>query len=459
MLHFEQHRPASGWMSPRTLAALLAAITAVATTPEKAWACECAPPPPPCAEYPGTAIVFLGTVTEALQAENGFVTLARMHVDRAYKGISEESVVLYDDGMCDGPSLHVGEQYVMYINADGTGPLPSRGCTRSRSVKEASEDLTFLNGLAGAAPNGTISGQVTISKGNLARTGDPLPGATIEILNGQEKVTATTDANGRYSFFGLQPGEYVVRAAKPGFTNTDSDEEDTSTVEAHGCAVQDLALHKNWPGTIAGRVVRADGTPAQAGLRLDLMRVGEKGGDRQAELLVGEGVGTNESGEYTFVDVAPGLYRIALNLYKVPTAENPYPEQYWPHARTEAGASTIRIDDGPNSRRYDFQLPAPLKSSPVHFTVLLPDGTPAKDVHVSIGTQMNGDFVWAGGTSTDESGRFSFGAISGFDYTVEDIDTDEAILASEVHFSASDRKRPITIKLVPTTLNLVPRDQ
>lgn len=54
-----------------------------------------------------------------------------------------------------------------------------------------------------------------------------------------------------------------------------------------------------------------------------------------------------------------------------------------------------------------------------------------------------------GQTNTDESGRFSFRAIVGFNYTVVDIRTDEAVMASEVHFSGSDRRRPITIKLVP----------
>jgi hypothetical protein len=438
-------------MGFRAVVMLFAAITHLMIWPENALACECAPPPPPCVEYSATPIIFLGTVTETIQTENGWIRLARMRIDKAYKGISEETVILYDDGMCDGPSLQVGEQYLMYTHDDGAGYLPSRGCTRSRSVKYADEDLAFLNSLAGAAPTGTISGQVTMSTGNLARTGDPLAGATIEILNQQEKgTTTTTDSNGRYSFFGLEPGAYAVRATKPGFSRTESDEEDTAKVEARGCAVFDLVLRKNWPGTIRGRVIRPDGTPAQAGLSLDLIRVAGKGRSQRSELLVGATSKTDESGEYSFAGVAPGPYKIALNLYKVPTAEDPYPEQYWPHAATEAGASTIEISENVNLQRCDFQLPAALQSKPIQFIVLLPDGTPAKDVNVNIGTKMNGMFTWVDGeTSTDESGRFSFRAIEGFNYTVVDIRTDEAVMASEVHFSASERTQPITIRLVP----------
>lgn len=416
---------------------------------ENALACECAPPPPPCVEYSGTPIIFLGTVTEALQQENGWVTLARIRIDRAYKGISKETVILHDDGMCDGPSLHVGEQYVMYTHDDGTGYLPSRGCSRSRNVKYADEDLAFLNGLAAAAPTSTISGQVTMSTGNLASTGDPLAGATIEILNEHEKVTTTTDSNGRYSFFGLQPGAYVARATKPGFSPVDSDEDNTAQVEARGCGVIDLVLRKNWPGMIQGRLVRPDGMPAQAGLSLDLIRVEGSGLSQKSELLIGTTATTDASGEYSFVGVAPGSYKIALNLYKVPTAENPYPGQYWPHAATEAGASTVEISENINLQRCDFQLPAALISKPVNFVVLLPDGTPAREVRANIGTQMNGMFQWAGSVETDVSGEFKFSAVQGFQYTVEDIRTENAVMNSKVHFSASDGARPIMIKLVP----------
>jgi protocatechuate 3,4-dioxygenase beta subunit len=372
-----------------------------------------------------------------------------MRIDKAYKGISEETVVLYDDGMCDGPTLRVGEQYLMYTHGDGTGYLPSRGCTRSRNVKYADEDLAFLNSLASAAPTGTISGQITMT-GNLARTDDPLAGATIEILDEQEKATTTTtDSNGRYSFFGLEPGTYVVRATKPGFSRTESDEENTAKVEARGCAVLDLVLRKNWPGTIRGRVIRPDGTSAQAGLSLDLIRVEGKGRSQKSEFLVGATAKTDESGEYSFVGVAPGSYKIALNLYKVPTAEDPYPQQYWPHAATEAGASTIEISENLNWQRCDFQLPVALTSTPVQFVVLLPDSTPAGEVHANIGTQMDGMFQWAGSLETDASGKFTFSAVQGFQYTVMDIMTNDAVMSSKVHFSASDRTQPITIKLVP----------
>ncbi len=445
---FRAHRLIPRWSHSTAFVALILAATNLAIWPGQVLGCECAPLPPPCAEYSATPIIFLGTVTEAIQTENGWVKLGRVQIDKAYKGISEQTVVLYDSGMCDGPTLQVGEQYLMYTHDEGVGYLPSRGCTRSRSVKYADEDLAFLNSLGAAAPTGTISGQVTKSTGNLAVTGEPLAGATVGIVNAEGKATTTTDSNGRYSFFGLQPGAYSVTATKAGFTATESEDESIATVEARGCAVLDLALNKNWLGTIRGRVTRSDGSPVQAGLRLDLVRVEGKGSEQKSALLIGSTVKTDENGEYSFAGVAPGVYKIVLNLYRVPTAEDPHLARYWPRADREAGASAVEITESVNSQQCDFQLPPALQSKRVEFVVLMPDGTPAKNVRVNIGTKMDGSFAWVEDRPvSDDNGRFSFSAVEGLDYTVVDIRAEGSVLGSQVHFSASHRT-PITIRLV-----------
>ena len=99
-------------------------------------------------------------------------------------------------------------------------------------------------------------------------------------------------------------------------------------------------------------------------------------------------------------------------------------------------------------RQYDYRLPPPLKSTLVKVVIVLPDGTPARDAHANIGTRLDGLFAWAGIAVTNSVGQFSFGAIEGFEYTVRDILTREARMASEVHFSAADGGQPVTIHLV-----------
>src|ERR1700742_4796976 len=81
--------------------------------------CECVPPPPPCAAYTETELIFLGTVTELGKGQEA--GLAHMRIDKPYKGLLKKTVNLFDDGMCDGPHLEVGQKYLMYTYDTGLG--------------------------------------------------------------------------------------------------------------------------------------------------------------------------------------------------------------------------------------------------------------------------------------------------------------------------------------------------
>jgi hypothetical protein len=394
-------------------------------------------------------MIFLGTVTEALDKDGDWVRLARVRIDRTYKGVSEKTVTLFDSGMCDGPLLHVGEQYLMYTHDDGSGYLPSRGCTRSRRVQDATEDLIFLNGLAKAPPTGTVFGQVTSRTGSLYSEGEPVPNALVEIVGEGNKLTGSTDGKGRYSFSGLKPGTYSVIADRPGFSQSESESDDPVDVPARSCAEFDVVLRRNWPGTLSGHVTRADSVPGPAGINVDLIRMGGEGNDGKSELLIGSTVQTDENGEYSFHGVAPGVYKVVVNLYKPPVAEDPYRTIYWPAATKEATASTVEVSANGTAQQCDFRLPPPLKSTPVKIAVLLPDGTPAKHAELLIGTQMDGMFEWAGKVLTDESGQSSFGAIEGFTYSVEWVNNAGGRLSSHVKFSEADGWQPMTIRLLP----------
>ncbi len=370
-----------------------------------------------------------------------------MRIDKAYKGVEEKTVVLWDSGMCDGPTLSVGEQYLMYTSDDGTGYLRARGCTRSRSVRFAKEDLTFLNGLSNAPATSTVFGEVTVRSGGIFSEGKRAPGVAVEIQGVGQTRKSTTDKDGRYSFSGLPPGFYSVKASLTGFRQSATETDDPVQVDARGCRVLDVVLRQNWNGTLRGRVTRADGTPGPASINVDLIRVDGDPPVRKRELLIGFTVRTDERGEYAFHGLPPGRYKVVLNLYRPPTAENPYQTLYWPAASTEGAASLIEINAKSPSQQCDFHLPPPLKSTAIKVVVLLPDGTPARDAHANIAAQMNGVFSWAGQAVTNSSGQVAFGAIEGLGYTVQDIFTREARMASPVHFSSADGVQPITIRL------------
>lgn len=149
-----------------------AAVAALAGTAlPVAVACSCPPTPPPCEAYWRSPMVFLGTVTGIPASPDRDGKRLRMRIDRVYKGVSEPALVLFDDGMCDGPDLRLGEQYLMYTRRDEEGKVPFRGCTRSRLVVYAEEDLKYLDSLGQLAPTASVFGQVMVETDG--------PGATI----------------------------------------------------------------------------------------------------------------------------------------------------------------------------------------------------------------------------------------------------------------------------------------
>jgi len=370
-----------------------------------------------------------------------------MRIDRAYKGVSEPALILFDDGMCDGPDLQVGEQYLMYTHRIGEGDVPSRGCTRSRNVKFAEEDLKYLESLNEAAPTARVFGQVTswpeVPGGEL-----PLPGADVKLQGPEETLKATADDKGFYSFDGLKAGEYSVSAGQSGFRMPSLESRIFSdSVVAGGCAVIDVTLRKDWPGTIAGSLLRPDNTPAAAGIDLMLTRIDGDGESALSTRLFGDEVRTDDRGEYSFRGVAPGRYRVVLHWCCFPTPEAPYPAIYWPAATTDADASEIVIGNAMVPRRYDFRLPPEVKSMVVSGLVLLPDGKPAEGARVQIWL-LPDNAITGNDATTDAAGYFSFTPMEGLEYRLTAISGGEHPLTSEaLHFSLNKGPRFITLVL------------
>ncbi|TCM39609.1 S8 family serine peptidase [Kribbella sp. VKM Ac-2568] len=84
---------------------------------------------------------------------------------------------------------------------------------------------------------GTISGKVVYGP-----TGTTVPGATVEVQNVPDKLSATTSRDGRYTIRDVPEGSYQVVANAPGISRTPPA---TVAVRTHGRA--DLALPKPFP--------------------------------------------------------------------------------------------------------------------------------------------------------------------------------------------------------------------
>lgn len=408
----------------------------------RAAACTCGPLPP-CQAYSLSELVFLGTVTEVLEIRGTWTARVRMRIDRAYKGVTEESLIVFMDGMCSVLNLQLGEQYVMYAHRFPNGEVAPSGCSSSH-VKHAEEDLRFLDGLANAPPTSRILGRVTV-----AHDTQSLSGATVEIRGPEATFTTTTDDEGRYSLDGLKPGDYNIRASRPGFRMPSCEAGGAqAALTARGCAVVDLYLSKDWPGAIEGRLIRPDGTPAKAGIELTLIRLEGRGESQESTLLFGEDARTNDQGEYSFQGVAPGRYKLVMHGCCNPTPEVPYPAIYWPAAATEAAASEIEITNAATSWRYDFLLPPELKSKEVSGVVSLVGGKPAAGAYIEIVWKRPQEYTPSQVFIADADGRFSFTAWEGMECTLTATSAGEPKLTSEpVDFSLSKGPEFVTLLL------------
>ncbi len=141
------------------------------------------------------------------------------------------------------------------------------------------------------SPPGTISGTVTD-----AVTTNPIPGATINVYNGQTlAATALTDPNGNYQIPNLPPDNYIVTASKP----TYQIEAIGATVTASATTIVNFALISP-PGTISGTVTDAATTNPIEGANVSVF---------SGQTLIANAL-TDVNGNYTIPDLAPGEYNV-----------------------------------------------------------------------------------------------------------------------------------------------------
>jgi hypothetical protein len=113
----------------------------------EAFACSCAPNPPPDQALTQAGAVFLGRALKVKPpaAPQGMVRV-RFEVERTWKGIKNRHIVVetWDSSSMCGTAFTQGESYLVYAHADSQGKLRTSLCSRTRPESDAEEDLTIL---------------------------------------------------------------------------------------------------------------------------------------------------------------------------------------------------------------------------------------------------------------------------------------------------------------------------
>jgi len=105
--------------------------------------CSCVPPPPPSEEFENSDAVFVATVTSFKRAEE-YSRVAKFRLLKLWKGKKVGEIFTSLNSALCGFDFVVGKTYVIYAFVNENGELHTNICTRTASLEQAGEDLTFL---------------------------------------------------------------------------------------------------------------------------------------------------------------------------------------------------------------------------------------------------------------------------------------------------------------------------
>lgn len=171
--------------------------------------------------------IFVAKVTkivpetiEIWQRDKDYDQAAMVVIERTYKGIKRNALVLHQLGRKNAPKFVLGSRYLFYANRDrATRKWEVKPCGRTRMANYVQDDLHYLDGLPITANKTRIAGEVTrydTNEENPQGTTERLAGIKIKIIGDGKVYEAVTDANGVYELYGAPVGRYVIQPDIPG---------------------------------------------------------------------------------------------------------------------------------------------------------------------------------------------------------------------------------------------------
>jgi hypothetical protein len=188
-----------------------------------------------------------------------------------------------------------------------------------------------------------------------AITGAPLKKAEVLLQTTDNRsFAASTDAQGKFIFEDLPPGDYGLSVDRVGYLKQVAESE----VElAAGTIVKDIVMKLTPQGVISGRVVDEEGDPVLGG-EVGIKRVAGK------RALYSEGTGVNGEGGFTFTGLKPGRYYLSASPATIgPTPqpglkrdEEAFAETFYPSASDQANSVPIDLKPGGEIRNLEIRF-------------------------------------------------------------------------------------------------------
>lgn len=369
----------------------------------------------------------------------------------ADRGIANVTVALYtgtavvpanlvttDDTDSDGAygfdALAPGTYTVAVDTADlATGAVSTTGgFVIDTIVIESGDDVGTADfGVAAPASIGDLVFADNDGNGSFSLGDANLDGVTVTLTGGNlgaGNLVDTTDAAGDYGFSGLYPGTYTVTVTSTG--DLDGDEFSTTggsatTVTvisgqaddmvdfgfAEPAAIGDTLFHD-----LDGDGSRGAGEPGLSDVDITITGT-TAGASHTTGLTIQTGSGVN-AGRYTFANLQPGSYTIAVN-----TADSDMNPAFV--STTGGNDQTVALSGGQNIDTVDFGYAAPITIGDLVFTD--PNGDGVQDDAIGLGgvdLELRDALNGLAGTATSVvgTGAYSFSGVMPGAYTVNIVD-------------------------------------
>jgi hypothetical protein len=336
-------------------------------------ACECFGTGTACSHLADTPVVFLGLVIR--DSGEGFGSgPARMRVEEVLHGLPETlREVEVETGALSScyMRLELNERYMIFGDRDKRNPnlLHNPSCSDSFQVRG---NELLLDALRKAERKGTTNlvGQIRKKTGRYGGGAPVAPGTRITAEQDGSRMDTVTTSDGQFSFSGIAPGPWRLRADLPEFVFHSIWPDEPLIVPARGCEVRDLYIVAN--GRIRGTVRGANGHPI-AGVSVQAFEIKENGDVETSSYR--EAI-TDAAGGYVIDSLPAQEYVIGVNGHKH-SDRLPYAPIFYPQTETRDKAVRIKLAEGEQRDGINLLLSAPRTAAMLVVEAVYEDGRAA----------------------------------------------------------------------------------
>jgi hypothetical protein len=215
--------------------------------------------------------------------------------------------------------------------------------------------------------NNEVKEETCVVSGIVVRKADsvPLKGATVQLVNGEDRentIATKTGPDGHFELRNVPAGQYRFKAMRNGYVEYEYGQKKTTdpgatfTLRA-GQRMMDLIFKLARAGVLTGKIYDDDGEP-MAGAMVSALRQIYKDGRKQFETTTADR--SNDLGEYRLHGLAPGRYYVSAQPQtwnrvigdrefsgtEKNAGEKGYARIYYPNATDPTRATNIEVKEG-----------------------------------------------------------------------------------------------------------------